>query len=237
MRQQEDTRTTKSGERRARIVAAAGRVIARDGVAAATTRTIAGEAGVNLATLHSLFGSKDALLAAVLEQVTDLTIAALARPMLVPRGRPTALAETATLIWALAAREPWLPLARCELLLYLRRRAGHQQEARAQQRRYLRALAERCRRPRATTEGRAACGTLAELLASTVDGLALYGVFADTTRTRTRLRNQALRAVLALVEGEAPPRGRTGGTGGRPQGDAVRRRGPTTRGAPSPVGT
>jgi AcrR family transcriptional regulator len=231
------TMPTKSGERRARVVAAAGRVIAREGVAAATTRTIAGEAGVNLATLHSLFGSKDALLVAVLDQVTGLTIAALARPMLVPRGRHTALAETATLLWALAAREPWLPLARCELLLYLQRRPGYEPAARAQQRRYLSALAARCRGARAATEGRAACETTAELLASTVDGLALYGRLADTTRAHTRLRNQALRAVLALAEGEVPLRGRTGGSGTRAHQDAVGGRRPATRGAPPTAGT
>jgi AcrR family transcriptional regulator len=231
------TKSTMSAERRDRIVAAAGRVIAREGVAAATTRTIAGEAGVNLATLHSLFGSKDALLVAVLDRVTGLTIAGLARPMLVPRARHTALAETATLLWALAAREPWLPLARCELLLYLQRRPGYEPAARAQQRRYLGALASRCREARATTEGRAACETMAELLASTVDGLALYGRLADTTRAHTRLRNRALRAVMALAEGVVPLRGRTDGGGTRTQQDAVRRQRPATRGAPPSVGT
>ena len=53
----------------AQIIAAAYRAIARQGVAAITTRTLAGEAGVNLATLHALLGGKDALLMAVLEQI------------------------------------------------------------------------------------------------------------------------------------------------------------------------
>src|SRR5689334_13930836 len=112
----------RAGERHAQIVAAACRVVAQEGAAAVTTRKIAGEAGVNLATLHFLFGSKDALLIAVLDQVTDRMIAALARPNRRPDEPRAALAETTSALWALADREPWLPLVRCELLLYLERR-------------------------------------------------------------------------------------------------------------------
>ncbi|MEU3657377.1 TetR family transcriptional regulator [Streptomyces sp. NPDC032161] len=54
-----------AAERHSRIVEAATRVIARDGLAAATTRRIAGEAGVNLAALHYSFKGKDEIYAAV----------------------------------------------------------------------------------------------------------------------------------------------------------------------------
>jgi AcrR family transcriptional regulator len=46
--------------RRGQIIAATMRLIARDGVASLSTRKIAREADVNLATLHNLFGSKAA---------------------------------------------------------------------------------------------------------------------------------------------------------------------------------
>jgi len=45
---------------------------------------------------------------------------------------------------------------------------------------------------------------LAELVASTVDGLALHAAFLDSKQTRKQLRALALRAVLALVEGDGP---------------------------------
>ena len=55
--------------RRADLITAATKVIVRDGVAAATTRRIAAEAGVPLGTVHYWFASKDDLLAAVVEAV------------------------------------------------------------------------------------------------------------------------------------------------------------------------
>ena len=53
---------------RERILEAAGRVYAKHGFRGATTRLIAIEAGVNEVTLFRTFGSKSALLEAVLEQ-------------------------------------------------------------------------------------------------------------------------------------------------------------------------
>lgn len=49
-----------------RLLAAAARVFARDGIAGATTREIAREAGVNEVTLFRIFKSKEGLLAAVI---------------------------------------------------------------------------------------------------------------------------------------------------------------------------
>ena len=57
--------------RREDLIAAATKVIVRDGVAAATTRRIAAEAGVPLGTVHYWFASKDDLLAAVVEAVLE----------------------------------------------------------------------------------------------------------------------------------------------------------------------
>jgi len=52
--------------RRADLIAAASRVIARDGIAAATTRRIAEEAGVPSGLVHYWFSGKDELLEAVI---------------------------------------------------------------------------------------------------------------------------------------------------------------------------
>lgn len=58
-------------ERRAELVDAAVRVIARDGLAAASTRAIVAEADMPLGAFHYAFESRDDLLAAVIDRVTD----------------------------------------------------------------------------------------------------------------------------------------------------------------------
>jgi AcrR family transcriptional regulator len=63
-------------ERRRALVEATIRVIVRDGVAAASTRTVAAEAQMPLASLHYAFGSRDALLRAVAEEVTAAELTA-----------------------------------------------------------------------------------------------------------------------------------------------------------------
>lgn len=58
------------GDRRRALVDATVRVIARDGVAGATTRAVVAEAGMSLASLHYAFPSRDHLLEAVIADVT-----------------------------------------------------------------------------------------------------------------------------------------------------------------------
>ncbi|MEP9393008.1 TetR family transcriptional regulator [Gordonia sp. VNK1] len=57
-------------QRRAELIDAAIRVIARDGLAAATTRAIVGEAGMPQGSLFYIFSSRDALISAVIEEIT-----------------------------------------------------------------------------------------------------------------------------------------------------------------------
>lgn len=58
-------------QRRAELIAAAVRVIARDGVTAASTRAIVAEADMPLGAFHFIFTSRDELLQAVIQSVTD----------------------------------------------------------------------------------------------------------------------------------------------------------------------
>ena len=65
-------------QRRPQLIAAATAVIARDGIAAATTRAIAAEAGVALGVVHYCYTSKDELIAdVIIAATTNLTEAAL----------------------------------------------------------------------------------------------------------------------------------------------------------------
>ncbi|HEY0260025.1 MAG TPA: TetR family transcriptional regulator [Lacisediminihabitans sp.] len=58
-------------ERRRALISAAVRVVSREGVAAATTRAIVLEAGMPLGAFHYVFDSRDELLAAVIDAVTE----------------------------------------------------------------------------------------------------------------------------------------------------------------------
>jgi len=64
-------RRLSADRRRAELIAAAITVIARDGLAAATTRAIVAEAGMPLGAFHYVFASRDELLERVIESVTD----------------------------------------------------------------------------------------------------------------------------------------------------------------------
>jgi AcrR family transcriptional regulator len=64
-------------ERRERLLAAAFAVIARGGVAAATTRAIVDEAGMKLASFHYAFASREELLVELVEQVVGAEAKAL----------------------------------------------------------------------------------------------------------------------------------------------------------------
>jgi AcrR family transcriptional regulator len=72
---------TGRGPARERLLKAAATVFGRDGLAGATTRGIAREAGVNEVTLFRLFGSKEKLLGAVVGQAFDVA-QPVARPTL-----------------------------------------------------------------------------------------------------------------------------------------------------------
>src|SRR5580658_4528446 len=61
------TQEARSDQSRAKILAAAERVFARDGLAGARTDAIAAEAGVNKALLYYYFKSKETLYEAVIE--------------------------------------------------------------------------------------------------------------------------------------------------------------------------
>jgi AcrR family transcriptional regulator len=59
-----------AAERRPHLIRAAIEVMKRDGVAGATTRAIAAETGIAQAMVHYLYGAKDELYKAVIEQLT-----------------------------------------------------------------------------------------------------------------------------------------------------------------------
>lgn len=201
-------------ERRSEILAAAVRVLAREGLGEATTRKIAAEAGINQAMLAYYFGSKDDLLFAVLREMMRTTgdIVRAAVPLRAGVGLAEALADGLTAFWAHVEAEPELEILQYELTLYALRRPESAWLAREQYDGYA-AVVETL-----VTEAFAAAGVacpisdaaLARFLIAGLDGLILQFI-SDRDPSRAR-RDLALliSAAGALVEmrkpSEAPSR-------------------------------
>jgi AcrR family transcriptional regulator len=200
------------GDQRAQIIDATMRLIAREGVAALSTRTIAREVPIHLATLHYRFGSKDDLLLAVLDAATSAMIGAL----VAADGRPgeglrAALTESFATLCALLDRVPALPLVRCEVLLYARRRAI-QPASTLQQQRYLDAL-QACYRVACApgVQGLIEYDELAAVVSGSIDGLALQSAVGVPLPQQEATRAQVLRALRALVPTPTGPQARHNG--------------------------
>lgn len=114
-------------ERSLQFVQAAARVIARDGVGAATTRRIAAEAEAPLAALHYCFRSKDELLEEVYRYLSADYARAL-EPMSPDAGIEETVAQHAHRIWNRMLAEPHEQVTTFELLLRRYRLNADEQE-------------------------------------------------------------------------------------------------------------
>ena len=133
-------------DRRAALIGAAVRVIARSGLAAATTRAIVAEAGMPLGSFHYAFESRDDLIAAVIDTVTAQEHDA-ALSSLPTAGHPGA--DLATILrhgldryLDLLVADPQREQALLELSLYAMRQKTPAAEPTEQYRAYYRAAAD-----------------------------------------------------------------------------------------------
>ena len=198
--------------RRADILAAAIRVLAREGVAETTTRMIAAEAQVNQATLRYYFGSKDDLLLAVLQAMMRRTqevvtaAAPLTPEVATPGGLRAAIAESVSAFWAHVEAEPELQQMQQELTHYALRRPESAWLAREQYGGYT-AVVEAIFREAFALAGQTSptpYDALARFVIAGIDGLILqYLSDRDTTRARRDLAC-LIAAVIALGVGTAP---------------------------------
>lgn len=126
-----------SDAKRAHIVDAGRRVIFRDGVWSATTRKIAEEASINLATIHYHFKDKESLLVAVYAQMLE----SLRESVRIDFEKPSTLAErvrrTIFLSWEYSKANMSGQLMQSELTAYALRREGLEWLARRQFDEYL----------------------------------------------------------------------------------------------------
>ncbi|MFN8191966.1 MAG: TetR/AcrR family transcriptional regulator [Nocardioidaceae bacterium] len=166
------------------LVAAAIRVIGRHGVAAATTRRIADEAGVPLGTVHYWFSDKEQLLAEVVRVVVDqLEVASTqAAPPDTPAGPIEVRDALGAAFASIAGDDAGVQLGYYELTALALRTPRLRELARHQYRSY-RELAARALAPALDGVDPERAAAIAELVMVTFDGLTL-SYLADPEGTR-----------------------------------------------------
>jgi len=171
--------TPKSAETRTRIVSGALQALEIHGLQETTTRRIAAEAGVRLATLHYHFDNKEAVLLAVLDMLVNelkLTLKA----DLVPSDTIEArIAEVLRASWAYVERTRAKQIVQYELTLYALRTQGSEWLARRQYEGYVDAYVAQLREGGGPDESGLTdtqIRSLAHLMLAGVDGLILQSL-------------------------------------------------------------
>jgi AcrR family transcriptional regulator len=192
------------------LVAAAQRILIRDGVGRLTMRAVAAEADVLLGTVTYVFPSKEMLLRAVIEDVVAGIAEVLKSSADTGRGLEHAIREGVQRFWTtLVEDQEGLQIIQYDLVIYALRTHGLESMARWQYDRYARIVAAWCQE--AASHAGEVCAvpfdTLARVLVAAVDGVILqYVCDPDVTRSR-----EDLQAVIEMVVGlasAAPAAGR-----------------------------
>lgn len=167
-------------QRRRALAEAALRVMARDGVAAATTRAIVAEAGMSLSAFHYCFRSKNELLAELVDALVEREMAAALSTLRPGADVNRALRKGLRAYWALVEAAPDEHRVTYELTQYARCSADLADVPRRQYESYfagaaavLRALADT-----AGVRWSVPVPVLARMLVAVLDGLTL-GWLAD----------------------------------------------------------
>lgn len=183
----------KSERTQAQIIEGAIRALCKSGVIGATTRKIAAEAGVQLATLHYHFDNKSALLLAVLDAMIVEMINALRCEVRPSTDLDNCVDQIIKASWRWVMQTRELQIVQYELTLYALREgadwlAERQYDAYAQV--YFDLLRNAQQGPDALTV--AQCRAVARMLLAGVDGLILQEL-------ATPNRNRSKRSIDALI--------------------------------------
>ncbi|MFJ3979165.1 TetR/AcrR family transcriptional regulator [Streptomyces sp. NPDC090021] len=214
-----------SAERRRQLTEAAIRVMARDGVGRATTRSICAEAGVSLSVFHYCFDSKQALLESVIVAITEHGIA-VAREAIRPRAtlRETIRAGFQA-YWDHVAANPGEHMLTYELTQYALRRPGFEHLARRQYELYCDTYTELIEQLRRLMpfELRVPVHVLARYLAAMTDGLTLNHLVLGDAAVSAAILDMITDHVAGLTETADGPGDGTG-DGDRPHSPDYARR-------------
>jgi AcrR family transcriptional regulator len=198
-------------DRRTALVQAALRVVARDGVAAASTRRIVGEAGMPLASFHYVFESRDELMAQLIEAAVESEQRDLA-PVLSSDALPADLGMRELLRAGLqhyfdgVRADPDREKAMLELTQWALREPGFEPLARRQYARYHEVAAH------AAAEAARLSGCswsrpldeIARILVSFTDGLTVGWLVTRDDAAAAAVMDVAADALAALTENAGP---------------------------------
>jgi AcrR family transcriptional regulator len=215
-------------DRRRALIDAAVRVIARDGVAGATTRAVVAEAGMSLASLHYAFPSREHLMEAVIAEVTaqERRTAEAGLLPVVPTpggGGPLRLEDVVRdgleRFVDLVAADPAREQALLELALYAMRTTGQRAALVAQYRVYHESARATLTAAALATGSRwtVPLDEVARALVMVTDGLTTAWLADRDTAAARETARFAARALAALAEPVDP--GATEGTADRADDD------------------
>jgi AcrR family transcriptional regulator len=176
--------------RRAALVEAAVQVMSRQGLAAGTTRAIAAEAGMSLASFHYAFASRDELLRELVPRVVGHELSAATVDLPAGAGPAEYLRAAAAGYLDHLEREPGATMLMFELAMHSLRDPALRPLARQQYRAYT-AAATRLLEEISTATGvawRRPAAELARLLVTLIDGATTtWLIDRDTAATRAVL--------------------------------------------------
>jgi AcrR family transcriptional regulator len=187
--------------RRAALIEAALRVIARQGVAEATTRAIAAEAKMSLASLHYAFGSRDELIAAVIAHVVQRQAGA-ALGALDPRADMVTIVRQGFRAYlAVIAADPEQEQALAELTQYALRTPNLTISARQVYESYYSAAEQLLVTVAEATghEWTRPLGEMARIIVTLTDGLSVGWLVNRDTEASERVIDFAAQSVAALA--------------------------------------
>lgn len=184
-------------DRKDALLEAATAVIARDGVAAASTRAITAEAGMSLASFHYVFPSRDALLAEVIERTLVREFAE--QRLLSERGQSVEerVYQGFCVSIGLLAERPEVELSMFELMHYALRTPGLETLARRQYERYWQA-AERIVDETGVTWDRPT-REIAQIVVGMNDGIALAWLATRDTDAALRMAAVAAATICRMA--------------------------------------
>lgn len=188
------------GGRREQILQAAAGALARVGYEKITTRRIASEAGVNVATLHYYFGTKEQLLTeAVRFSLTK--VERLLRSAITDAPSPAAALRAGyEMTWAILRERPGV--LRYDLVLRALREPDARREADViygAYRRLVEEVAERHMAAGGTLAEGVTPQVLSQFVVATVDGILLHHLIVGDDAITKRTLDLALRHALALM--------------------------------------
>ena len=194
--------------RRQQIVAAARRVMARDGVADASLRSVAAEAEVPLGTMQHAFKSKRELLQAVVDDVNDEIADVLGTSTTNDDGLEKVIRRNLHTFWSsLVTNHSELQLMQYELTTHALRSAGHERLANWQYQRYSENVARWCEEAAARAGEQCAVPfeQLARLVVAGLDGLILQHLCDPDDRRSAQDLEALIKMAVSLAAIQPAP--------------------------------